>query len=209
MWRPSAPLFPPVTGGLHCGSPGSVASHFDPGFSRQLRAGSIAAVPPSVRTASGRLLFPPVTGGLHCGAGTSITIRDGPELFPPVTGGLHCGRSGADQRGDGQAPFPASYGRAPLRRPLLSGMGGHEKTFPASYGRAPLRRPHSAPRSRQIGRLFPPVTGGLHCGTLTDPEVVMHAEAFPASYGRAPLRPFLPRLGHPRGKVSYLSPQGC
>ncbi len=60
-------------------------------------------------------------------------------------------------------------------------------SHPAHYGRAPLR-PGAAGRCAADRLVIPPITGGLHCGTLTRPGWIGRRSGHPAHYGRAPLR---------------------
>src|SRR5579875_2765363 len=156
-------------------------------------------------------VIPPITGGLHCGAVAAMRRVSGhghpahygraplrPHLRPLPVGGL--------------PGHPAHYGRAPLRHPDLRAAGEPVPRHPAHYVRAPLRQDRGRRTSRdhqpssrplragsiaatwrtgsrcRTGAVIPPITGGLHCGSISGTMFVHRLARHPAHYGRAPLR---------------------
>ena len=176
-------LFPPSTGGLHCG-PVHVGRVGKPGLLFPPSTGGLhCGAKPSAATGDRLRLFPPSTGGLHCGDGCQMTGGPWDNLFPPSTGGLHCGPRPRSPSRCPPSSFPAFYWRAPLRQPhrdeLDIGCLRFSRLLLA--GSIAALRP---PRRLVVGaELFPPSTGGLHCGSHRNMRIGLPMPLFPPSTG--------------------------
>ena len=218
-------VFPPVSGGLHCG--GSCMIGDDRPMARAPaghRRAPLRRVGPMTwpRYVYGSVL-PPITGGLHCGltavqrpgrwrcsrrsaagsiaarrpAGTAdrhaCSRRPAAGSIAAVAGGPWAGARRPARHGAG---VPAGDRRAPLRRDWTGPACGWRRVFPPMTGG--LHCGAATGDGPAIGwQVFPPVTGGLHCGAASDGVAGCVASGVPADQRRAPLRREPARSGDP------------
>ena len=133
-------VVPVVTTGLHCG------------LMQRFVCGAVLCV------------VPVVTTGLHCGSCPGGTAWPKTPVVPVVTTGLHCGdREASLFFADDDRSSPSSRRGSIAARSHAVRRATAPSRRPRRHDGAPLRL-HRVPRVRQLDRVVPVVTTGLHCG---------------------------------------------
>ena len=98
---------------------------------------------------------------------------------------------------------PVLLGRAPLRLRTAYCSASQPRRHPVLLGRAPLRPEQCAGDLREVRRVIPSYSDGLHCGSIFDRDTSGGSACHPVLLGRAPLRR---RSGNPRAVLCRRHP---